>query len=330
MRRKWSISTHKLYRVCPRKFYFSKIFASATSKDEVRTMANYLSNLQTLEMVAGNVVHRTIKEFVDQLNRGRLINEKEAINYALTLYETKLKYSEEGRYKTESRTNAGDVYCGLFEHEYEIPISEQMRRENLDIIISAISQFFRMDIETKNGLVNVITFIKNAQKRRAEDWSYRFEYEGWEVNPYIDLILEFSNGEKHIPVIIDWKIEKSWISDNSQQMQIYGYAVWKRWNSLYNTQPGDIVLLEINLLTGITKRHTFNNDDLIAIDDQLFESVREFEFILGDKKFEDFDIKEFGLTQNTNSCSYCNLKKLCVEYLQQEEKEYAANVLELF
>jgi hypothetical protein len=330
MRTIWSISTHRLYRLCPRKFYFNKVVASPTSTDEYRWKAQYLSKLQTLPMLAGDVVHKAIKKWVDDLNNSKRLSKSDAITLASGLFKHKLGYSADGKYRLESRSEAGEIYCGLYEHEYEIQIPEQMIHESLDIIHSALGRFFRMDIETKQGQIKLVSFIQKARQRSAEERNYRFEYEGWEVRPVFDLLLEFVNSDRRIPVVIDWKVEKNVISDNSQQMQLYGYAVWKRWSSLYGTQPGDIVLLEVNLLNGISKRHSLDREDLIATDDLMFESTREFNHFIGDRSFEDFDIQEFGLTQNLNSCSYCNQKKLCVQNLKQEEKDYATRILKLF
>jgi hypothetical protein len=330
MRSIWSISTHKLYRVCPRKFYFTKIVASPTSNDDYRWKANYLSKLQTLSMLAGDVVHRTIRKFVIALNNGQEFLESEAKAYAAGLFNSKLAYSAERKYTTDSKTEAGEFYCALYEHEYDIPITDQMIQENLNVMHLALNHFYQMEIDTKQGQMKLLSLIKKAQQRSAEERNYSFEYEGWQIRPVFDLVLEFANMDRRIRIVIDWKIEKNLISDNSQQMQLYGYAVWKRWNCIYSTQPEGIVLFEVNLLTGMFKRHTFDHDDLIAIDDLLFESTREFNYILRNRSFKDFDIQEFGLTQNTNSCSYCNHKKLCVQKLQQEEKDYATDVLNLF
>ena len=281
-------------------------------------------------MLAGDVVHKAIRRYILDLNSGRDFREAEAKAYATGLFNAKLEYSAERKYTTDSKSEAGECYCALYEHEYGLDVSANVINENRKLMDSALGQFFTMDIETKQGPMKLLSLLRNAQSRSPEERGYSFEYEGWQINPVFDLLLEFANVDRRIPVVIDWKVEKNFSNDNSQQMHLYGYAVWKRWHSMYGTKPEDITLVEINLLSGRSKRHAFCDDDVVATDDLMFESIREFNYVVGDRKFEDCDIKEFGLTQNTNSCSYCNQRKLCIDSLQQEEKEYAADALKLF
>jgi hypothetical protein len=330
MKKNWSISTHKLYRLCPRKFYLSKVLASPTSNDLDRWKAYYLSKLQTMPMLAGSVVHEMIGKWIASMQYGKQLSPGELIMQARKNFESRLSYSSEGKYKFESKTQASGTYCGLYEHEYEVAVTDEMLKKNLALIENGIRNFFQMEIDTKSGPAKLISVIGKAKKYSAESEDFTFQYKGWTVRPKIDLFLEFASSKRRMAIIIDWKVESAGASDNERQLLLYGYSVWKKWDQLYSAKPEDIIIFEINLTSCEAKRYEFGQEDIIATDDLIFESIREFNFINGNRKFQDFDTQEFGLTQNLNSCSYCSLKKLCVEKLQGREQEYASTVLKLF
>ena len=297
----------------------------------MRRRAYELKQLQTLQLLTGDVVHRTLNVHIQRFKEGKsVLDGSEMIADALKSFDARFQFSEQRGYATTSKSHAGDVFCALVDHEYGIPVSAEDIQSWRDTIQKAITNFFTAEVDTRNGPLRVCNLLKSASFVESEYDGFDFHLEGVLVRLKIDLALLFRSGNQNQAVLIDWKLEKNEHANNETQLMIYGYGCLKYWGLAGALKPEDIVLLEVNLFNCTTKRYEFTDKQVAVIDDLMFESIRELKHVMNGRPYEDFRLTEFPLTQNANSCRICNLKEVCLQYLQSEEEEHGKLVLELF
>jgi len=290
-----------------------------------------LKQLQTLQLLTGDVAHRTLNDYVQHFKSGKsVLEESVMVADALRSFDARFQFSEQRRYATTSKSQAGDVFCALVDHEYGVPVSAEDIQSWRDTIQKAITNFFTVVVDTRNGPRNVGDLLRSASFVESEYDGFNFHLEGVLVRLKIDLALLFCSGNQKQAVLIDWKLEKNEHANNETQLLIYGYGCLKHWGLAGALKPEDIVLLEVNLLNRSTKRYQFTEKHVAVIDDLMFESIRELKHVMNGRPYEDFRLTEFPLTQNGNSCRICNLKEVCLQHLQSEEEEHGKLVLELF
>jgi hypothetical protein len=249
---------------------------------------------------------------------------------ALKSFNERFQFSEQRRYATTNRSQAGGVFCALVDHEYGTAISIDDVKSSKDIIQKAISNFFTVVVDTKHGTRSVSDLLKGALLVESEFNGFNFLFEGVLVRLKVDLALLFRSGTQQQAVLIDWKLEKNEHAKNETQLLIYGYGCMKQWGLGGALKPEDIILLEVNLLNHSTRRYEFTENHVAIIDDLMFESIRELKHVMHERSYEEFRLTEFPLTQNANSCRICNFREVCLENLQSEEEEHGKLVLELF
>ncbi len=117
----WSISRDRAFQTCPRQYYFNYYgyWGGWETDASERTRQIYiLKNLKNRYMWAGAKVHSCIKHTLINLQRGiSVLDVDQIVDITLNQMREEFRSSREKRYLTHPKT------CALFEHEYEVPVS---------------------------------------------------------------------------------------------------------------------------------------------------------------------------------------------------------------
>ena len=147
----WSRSRAGAFDACPRRYWF--IYYGARdwwlSPPDSRTREiHILKNLATRFMWIGSVVHESIENVLRRMQSGERPDATAVAEAALERMRTDFRDSRAGKH----RERPGKA-CGLFEHEYAIPVSDQRWREGAEHAKACLANFFRSPYpETFAGL----------------------------------------------------------------------------------------------------------------------------------------------------------------------------------
>ena len=313
---KWAYTTVNTWRECNRKYYFASVLANHNRKNLVRRKAYELRTMQNLTMWKGSVVDKFLELIIIPLFAAQKeLDFQELSEQAVAFAGKQFRFSENKLYQNPE-LKKGDIeseYCILDIHENGQPYTEQQVAECYADIRKAILNL--PTITLPDGKY-VLEMLKEANwlKPNVED---RLVYVGNAmVKPQMDLLASYN----WKPVIIDWKLSDSMVSDYARQLQICGLTIYKKRLETPGKLPylfEDIQLFEVNLLKGTCKPHDFNEEIYNNIIDYISLTSRDIALLTGD----DIDLEDFELTNNQVSCKNCNFRLLC-GYLIKHNNTY--------
>jgi len=252
----WSYTTVNTLRQCNRKFYFASLLAHHARKNLLRRKAYELKGMQNLKMWVGSVVDKFMEvEIIPAIVAKRELHFDELAKRAVKLAEEQFRYSKNGFYKDPSvkKTDAGNAFCILDIHEIKAPFREQDLIESYETIRKAIRNIPEIRMPDGNLFIN---YLKEANSLTPNVTNWVVEIEKAKLAPQIDLLGQHN----WKPVIIDWKLSSSFVSDYSRQLMIAGIVVYLKRLENIDKKPysyEDIKLYEVNLLKGVVKEHEF-------------------------------------------------------------------------
>ena len=305
---KWSYSVHTTMRRCQRQLMFGHSMASHAARDPQRREAYLLKQLQHVSAWQGSLVHQVLAtRFLEENIRARLPVDPAALaQSAQDLARRQFAFSAAGRYREAGQTKgqAGDEYCALFEHEYGWPIPADALPE----IYTNLARCFD-NLASQHELLSL---IRSGHDHRSElRLSIRLTEHLPTVTATLDLAFMAPDGQ---PVVVDWKVADSETSDYSRQLLVYALAV-VRGGPWRNVTPDGIRLYEVNLLRNYVRQHAVTADRLDDTEDFVYRSLVEQQSLVGDHKYGDLDLSEFEVAERPATCTHCNFRKLCIPQL---------------
>src|SRR6185437_10344128 len=147
----WSVSESRMFRRCPRQWYYKNIVASAIAKDERRRRVFRLSKLQSVQAWRGQIVDEVISALViDRLQSKREITLSEAKHSAHRKFERELAFARSHRDLTAESISSPD-FVALHALYYHGSIDQAELDAALQDVDQALSNLFKMD-EIKNAI----------------------------------------------------------------------------------------------------------------------------------------------------------------------------------
>lgn len=293
---------------CPRQWYFHSIVASHTSNSPLRREAHYLKQLQSVYAWRGSLVDRVIeKVIVPNIKNKNIPSTAELMSVSEDLIEKQMIFAKDNNFRSNSKTNAGDAYCALFDIEYNGNVNE-------DILSDA-----KNDI--KIALRNLLhsSFLKELLEKGSYLAAQRhliFKFENVNVSCTPDLLV-FPEDEP--PIITDWKVHSFPNYDYSRQLGLYAIALSrikthkdfpeKMENKL--TEPTTFRLIEYQLLHNEQREYAISNEDVAEIEDYIFFSSSQMIDLVEGKKFRESNINEIPTTRFPQTCTKCQFQRLC-------------------
>jgi len=306
----WSFTASKIFSQCPRKWYYSKIMASPTTKDPLKREAYLLKQLQTIYAWRGSLVDTVItKLIVPKIKHHTLPSESEVIGYAMQLAAKQIEFGKSGKYRLPNmkKSSAGDAYCAFYDVEYNGNVDETKIQQAIEDIKNSLKNLLRSD------------FLKYIARHSSQIIAQRrltFHFAGVRISSTPDLIVFFKNER---PLIVDWKVHGFAYVEYRLQLGIYGIALSKVNphkdfpNDTYNQlrDPTTIGSIEYQLLKNQLREYSFNTEDILDIEDYIFQSIMQINRAIDGKKYGRLDASQFQTARSPDICGRCQFKKLC-------------------
>lgn len=293
---------------CNRKYYFSQLLASKTRSNPLQRKVHELKKMQNLSMWQGSVVDHFMETVIIPK-----INEKQALDFevlgeqAVELAKKQFDYSRLAIYTdpVAGKLETASEFCILDIHELGKPYEEKEVAEAYTNIKAAILRI--PEIRMPDGQT-LLGFLQQCNSLTPNVYTWKIEIEQAVVKPQIDLLAQFN----WKPVIIDWKLSRSYTADYARQLTICGLVVYlKRLNNV-DKKPykyEDIRLFEVNLFKGTVKQHEFTEERANNMIDEINLSSQDILLLLGENEMPSID--EFEATDNDGSCKICNFRSIC-------------------
>jgi CRISPR/Cas system-associated exonuclease Cas4 (RecB family) len=244
-------------------------------------------------MWAGAMVHDCIKHSLTNLRRGiSVLDVDQIIDITLNQMREEFRSSREKRYHIKPKT------CALFEHEYEVPISDADWKKTADNMELCLRNFYAS--ETFN-------MLKELPQRRwleVEDFS-SFSLNNTKIWAVLDC--SFRNEDGGI-TIIDWKTGRSMSEDVSMQLSCYAMYAMEKWG----IDPENVKLIEYNLLADQGSEFSVTGDDIENTKKYIAGSIADMQSLLVDVG-ENVPKEEgaFQQVEDERVKDRCNFKKVC-------------------
>jgi hypothetical protein len=291
----WSKSRDEIFQTCPRQYYFNyyAYWGGWEKNAPKRTRQIYiLKKLMNRYIWAGQIVHECIKRTLKNLQRGiSVLDVDEIVSITINQMREDFKSSREKRYLVNPKT------CALFEHEYELDLSNDQWKKVADNVEQCLRNFYSSEIFSR---------LKELPKQdwlEVEDFSY-FHMDGRKIWAVIDC----SFRQDDCVVIIDWKTGRTQTKDVSLQLSCYAMYGQEKWK----IETRKIKLVEYNLLSDQATEFKVSEAEIENTRAYIKGSVADMESLLSDVENNvPKEEKAFTKIEDNRLRERCNFRKVC-------------------
>jgi len=294
----WSISGSQMFKQCPRKWFYSSI-VSKNPKDSLQHETKILKNLQSIYAWRGKLVDDVISFYaIPKLNKKEKLYEQNLVDYGI----------DKARKEFNEILNNDDEKVSPF-----------IELENFGKIDNQIIETLFSEIEISLRNFTRSQFIKEFYETGLQIYPQRnlhFKNDYVHVYCRLDAICVY---ESKPPIIVDWKVKTNSYLDHKKQLATYAYVLSKTsphkgmeklWEN-YFTKPTELELLEFQLLHGRERYYSFSKEDLLDIEDFIFESANSMLQLLDNRKYPSILPKDVPTTSYPSNCERCQFKRVC-------------------
>lgn len=296
----WSKSRHEKFSECLRAYYLHYYGSwggwDANAPEDVRQLY-LLKKLHNRFTWAGGVVHDSIKHALQTLRFGREVNPELSIARAHRLMQDDYRHSQARGYRKERLRKE---FCGLVEHEYEMPVAREEWRANWETARTALHWFFSSK------------WIPLARQLRREQWlevDEGFEYSSFAVDGVkVFAIPDFAYlSEDGTPVVVDWKTGKA---RDGYDDQVLGYCLYLSVRYGFPVEKIKAALVYLN--DGVEHEVSVDAAAIDSFKGRMRESVEKMRALLSDPVAnvphpEAF----FPMTEDRARCERCVFRRVC-------------------
>jgi hypothetical protein len=296
----WSTSRDSLFEECRRKYYYHYYGSwGGWSKraDYVTRTLYVLKNLQSRRQWKGTTVHREIARVLKQLvSTGDLTPLETSLGRVTELMREDFRRSRSGSYWEKEGSLRDEAL--LFEHEYNMNITDEAWKKNHEEAIECIRNFYKSD---------VLKRVKELDRKAVlsidsiTPTSFSFNEEKVYVN--LDLAYRIDDGLE----IVDWKTG----AGESDGLQFLVYTIYG--NEVLKIPLERISVIEYNLLSNEKTTHRFRQDEIEAAKAHINKSIERMKGLLKDPIENKAVMTDFPRTEDPRRCESCNFKKICFD-----------------
>lgn len=293
----WSKSRDIIFRECARKYYFNYYGSWGGWKLNApeRTRQIYiLKQLKIRYIWIGEVVHSCIERSMKNLYRGIMpLNIEKIIQITSKMMHADFTSSQRGRYLKMPKT------CALFEHEYNINVSEDEWNRVFDHVEECLRNFY------ESKVYQGISSLPKENWLEIEEFSHFWlDY----VKVYVSLDFAFKNGKDII--IYDWKTGRSQKTERENiQLACYALYAMEKWE----VPIGNIKTIEYNLARNEPYESPVDEAVIEGVKEYMRGSIRDMKELLRDEDLNEAVENDFTKATNENVCLKCNFRKVCIE-----------------
>jgi CRISPR/Cas system-associated exonuclease Cas4 (RecB family) len=293
----WSVSRDRTFLTCPRQYWFNHygFWGGWEWEADARTREIYiLKQLQSRHMWVGDVVHACIKRSLENLSRRvPLLSVEEILRITRDRMRNDFRQSRDGLYRDNPKTA-----CGLFEHEYRVPVTDPEWLESAEQVDQCLRNFYASTAFEQLLRTPPENFLE------IENFS-RFEIDGIPVTVKLDCATRESD---HI-VVWDWKTGK-WEGRESDQLQLACYAFYVQ--QAYHVPIHAVRQRRVDLMRGGEFKETvFQERGLSELLSYIRGSYADMMSKLDDPANNLTREEHFDQVARRDVCSRCNFVKVC-------------------
>ena len=292
----WSISRDRIFQTCPRQYYFNyygywdgwEINAPQRIKQ-----IYVLKQLKNRYMWAGAKVHDCIERTLTNIQRGiSVLDIDQIIDITLNLMREEFRSSREKRYHIKPKTYA------LFEHEYDVPISDDDWKKTADNMEQCLKNFYNSET------FGMLKELPQKMWLEVEDFS-SFNLNNTKIWAVLDCSYRNEDGGV---TIIDWKTGRSMSEDVSMQLSCYAMYAMRKWG----VDPENVKLIEYNLLANQSSEFTIGATEIEYTKSYIAGSIVDMQSLLANvNKNVPKDEAAFQKIEDERIMDKCNFKKVC-------------------
>ena len=297
----WSKSRDEEFRECRRKYFYARYLSwggwEARAARDVR-LAYIYKNLKNRFAWKGEAVHHTIEHVLKAARSGAPLPLEHALSQLTDTMRRDFRASKAKKYLENPKN-----HLGLFEHEYEKPVSDEIWKKIHDEAAECLRHFY-------NSALYAELLKDDVKKWLVVEDLEAFDFEGAKIFVKLD----FAREKEDFTEIYDWKTGKDDPSaDNSTQIGAYVLYAMQKWR----LPVGKIRAYLLNLTSAkpVPRPQIVDETLLIKARNTVRSSVQTMHALL-ENVSENIpkSREEFSFTENTRLCGFCNFYKICEKY----------------
>jgi hypothetical protein len=291
----WSKTRDEVFRTCPRQYWFAYYgYWNGWLEDAPqRTRQIYiLKNLKSRQIWGGEKVHECIQRSLNNLRRGiRVLSLDEIVSITLDQMRAEFRSSKSRNYWKNPKS------CALFEHEYEIELTDNQWKEVANNVETCLRNFYASDI------------YSGLKSHPKGDWLEVEEFSSFHLdNIKINLSIDCAIKEGEDIYIYDWKTGKSLSEDLSVQLCCYALYAMEKWHA----SPDSLRIIEYNLSFNKSNWFLVTDEEVKAIQGYIRGSMKDMHSLLIDVDNNiPLDEDHFSKVEDERVSLRCNFRKVC-------------------
>ena len=295
----WSKTRDEVFKTCPRQYWFAYYgYWNGWLEDapEITRQIYILKNLKNRHMWAGEKVHECIQRSLNNIRRGiKVLSLDEIVSITIDQMRAEFRSSRAKNYWKNPKS------CALFEHEYELVVSDDQWKEVTGNVEVCLKKFYASDIY--DGLIS----HPKDQWLEVEDLS-SFHLDNTRINLAIDCAIRESNDI----YIYDWKTGKSLSEDLTIQLCCYALYTMAKWH----IHPESLRIIEYNLSFNKSNWFSVTHGEVEDIKGYIRGSIKDMQSLLIDAG-NNIPMEEdrFSKVEDERVSLRCNFRKVCRESL---------------
>lgn len=287
----WSVSRDKRLKTCLRRYYLqhyaSRRGGSAGATADQRELY-VLKWLRNRYMWVGEIVHELIEYALEDFRSRAEVDPDRLIRRGVQRMRVQYSESLHRLYREKPR-----AACGLFEHEYDEPISREEWRDARDRMERCLRNFFALP------LVDEIKKTPAYQWLALEDTS-SFIVDGAKILVKPDFAWRDAAGCVHL---VDWKTGLARPEDEKLQLAVYAILGQREWGARPDELVGHAAYLDRGEVADIRI-----DEDALGWAEQ---TIRESVSTMRNLHEPDPPAELFPMTEDRDACRMCNFKRRC-------------------
>jgi len=187
--------------------------------------------------------------------------------------------------------------CALFEHEYELEMTDDQWKEVANNVETYLRNFYASDIY--DGL----------KSHPKDQWLEVEEFSSFHLdNIRIHLVIDCAIRERGDIYIYDWKTGKSLSEDLSIQLCCYALYTMEKWH----VPPESVKVIEYNLSFDKSNWFSITQGEVEDIKGYIRGSIKDMQSLLIDIGNNiPMDEKRFSKVEDEGVSLRCNFRKVC-------------------
>ncbi len=291
----WSKTRDEVFKTCPRQYWFAYYgyWNGWLENAPNRTRQIYiLKNLKNRYVWVGERVHECIQRSLNNIRRGiKVLSVDEIVTITLDQMRAEFRSSKSKNYRKNPKS------CALFEHEYDIELTDDQWKEVANNVETCLRNFYTSDIYA--GLKS----HPKGQWLEVEDFS-SFHLDNVRINLAIDCAIR----ERDDIYIYDWKTGKSLSEDLSIQLCCYALYAMEKWH----VHPESLRIIEYNLSFDKANWFSVTDGEVEDIKGYIKGSVKDMQSLLTEIENNiPLEEERFSKVEDDRVSLRCNFRKVC-------------------